>query len=318
MKIQKNIRIVVVVGLSAMLAPQFATCLAQGSLTPTGAPAPTMKTLDQIEARTPLSSFPVTITEPGSYYLTANGTVTGSAIHIQASNVTLDMNGFTLTGDGGETDYGILIDPTEQITNVSIANGKFVNFGGAVTTGSFGSDNLLVENIQMHTGTRTGVWIESNCKGAVLRNNLFVDCEDALDLVAFSGQTIRGVTIENNRVSGSPSVGVNINAQSGGTVRGVSVLNNQISGTTGTSILVSSTDSGGVQRLLIDSNHVTRDSAIGIIVPANAQATIIRNVFTGCTMSASTTGNTIGPIITTTGTLGTNGVAMSPWANFQN
>jgi hypothetical protein len=42
--------------------------LAQGSLTPPpGAPAPTMKTLDQIEARTPISSAPFTISAPGSY-----------------------------------------------------------------------------------------------------------------------------------------------------------------------------------------------------------------------------------------------------------
>ena len=33
--------------------------LAQGSLTPPGAPAPTMKTLDQIEARTPITNRPV-------------------------------------------------------------------------------------------------------------------------------------------------------------------------------------------------------------------------------------------------------------------
>lgn len=48
---------------------------AQGSLTPPGAPEPTMKTLDQIEARTPISSAPFTIIRPGSYYLTTNLTV---------------------------------------------------------------------------------------------------------------------------------------------------------------------------------------------------------------------------------------------------
>lgn len=37
---------------------------------PPGAPAPTMKTLDQVEARTPIgpSTDPVTISVPGSYY----------------------------------------------------------------------------------------------------------------------------------------------------------------------------------------------------------------------------------------------------------
>jgi hypothetical protein len=56
---------------------------AQGSLTPPpGAPAPVMKSLDQVEARTPVvagqpevainGSGTITISQPGSYYLTKN------------------------------------------------------------------------------------------------------------------------------------------------------------------------------------------------------------------------------------------------------
>jgi hypothetical protein len=44
---------------SCILNP--ASLSAQGSLTPPGAPAPTMKTLTQIEPRTPISSLPFTI-----------------------------------------------------------------------------------------------------------------------------------------------------------------------------------------------------------------------------------------------------------------
>jgi hypothetical protein len=55
-----------------------------------------------------------------------------------------------------------------------------------------------------------------------------------------------------------------------------------------------------------------------LFVPANARATVTRNVLTGCTLSVSSTGNTVGPTITTIGVLSTNGVDISPWANFQN
>src|SRR3954451_7441888 len=83
---------------------------AQGSLTPPAGPAPTMKTLDQVEARTiinatktpgdPTNQF--IISAPGSYYLTGNITgVSGkNAISINASNVAVDLNGFTITGTG--------------------------------------------------------------------------------------------------------------------------------------------------------------------------------------------------------------------------
>src|SRR6516164_6192771 len=71
---------------------------AAGPLTPPGAPAPTMKSLQEIEPRTLIASLPYTITNSGSYYLSNNLTVaTGDAITISTNGVTLDLNGFTIT-----------------------------------------------------------------------------------------------------------------------------------------------------------------------------------------------------------------------------
>src|SRR5437588_4797633 len=74
--------------------------VAQGNLTPLNAPNPTMKSLDQIEPRTPISSLPLAITSSGSYYLTTNLTgVSGSdGITVTATDVTLDLNGYSLIG----------------------------------------------------------------------------------------------------------------------------------------------------------------------------------------------------------------------------
>ena len=115
--------------------------LAQGSLTPPGAPGPTMKSLAQIESRTPISSAPYTITTSGSYYLTTNLTVaTGDAITINADGVTLDLNGFTISSTASPaTGTAILLTipaNTSYRRNIAIHNGPLK--GGSSTGPGFG------------------------------------------------------------------------------------------------------------------------------------------------------------------------------------
>jgi hypothetical protein len=103
---------------------------AQGSLTPPpGVPGPTMKSLDQIEPRIPISSTPFIITSSGSYYLTTNLHVTnGDAIDIDTNQVTLDLNGFTISSsDPGASAYAILLAVPGGNSNVTIFNGHIVS-----------------------------------------------------------------------------------------------------------------------------------------------------------------------------------------------
>jgi parallel beta-helix repeat protein len=103
--------------------------LGQGSLTPPGAPAPTMKTLSQVEPRTPISALPFTVTNGGSFYLTANlvGPAGTNGITIAVSDVTLDLAGFALIGTAGSSN-GISVWGTR--TNLAIANGAVRAWGG--------------------------------------------------------------------------------------------------------------------------------------------------------------------------------------------
>lgn len=85
----------------AMASPHIAAH-ADGPPGPPGSDAARMKTLNQVEPRQVVDSLPFIITNSGPYVLTAN--LTGGSkqdgITIQADSVTLDLNGFTLQGDG--------------------------------------------------------------------------------------------------------------------------------------------------------------------------------------------------------------------------
>ena len=132
---------------------------AQGSLTPPGAPAPSMRTLDQIEARIPISSLPFTISSSGSYYLTGN--LSGATgITITASDVTLDLNGFALTGSAAT---GSAISATSQ-SNLVIRNGALVGWTGAAVVNLNSSPSVSVERIMISgsTGAGGGIYVGAN------------------------------------------------------------------------------------------------------------------------------------------------------------
>ncbi len=116
----KILRALLVLGTVLLFGQQL---FGQGPLNPTAAPMPTMKSLDQIEARTPISSAPYTISSRGSYYLTGNMSVaSGNAITIAASGVTLDLNGFTIySNDANANGTGILIN--SGLSDITIVNG---------------------------------------------------------------------------------------------------------------------------------------------------------------------------------------------------
>src|SRR5665213_1271543 len=159
------------------LPAPFSICFAQGVLTPPGAPAPTMKSLDQIEARTPITNTAslVIITQPGSYYLTHNLTVSsGDGIDINVSGVTLDLNGFTISSTvASATGSGILLG--SALSDLTICNGHIrgsvtnngsgVYGGGGFGTGIYynGSSpvNILVSRVSVSRCLFCGIYLST-------------------------------------------------------------------------------------------------------------------------------------------------------------
>jgi hypothetical protein len=125
--------------------------LAQGPLNPPGPPAATMKSLEQIdtrldgtnsrieqldakaEKRIPISDTTTpgnntahhVISEPGSYYLTGNLSVTKThGIQVSAADVTVDLNGFQIRRVAGSGGIGVNIGTFARVT---VRNGSITS-----------------------------------------------------------------------------------------------------------------------------------------------------------------------------------------------
>jgi hypothetical protein len=210
-----------------------AATYAQGPLTPPGPPAPMMKTLEQIEPRTAITTMPYSITQPGSYYLTTNLTgVTGNhGIVIFADNVTLDMNGFTLFGVPG-AGRGIVIPGVQY--NITVGNGTVRDWPfDAVSADSV--RNSRFERLRVSHNGGSGITVGDACA--------VVDClvmSNAVKGISVGkGSVVRGCTAQSNGDAG-------ITTGSGGLVADCAVVSNALDGiVTGDATTVNNTTSSG-------------------------------------------------------------------------
>jgi hypothetical protein len=194
---------------------QLATTFAQGSLTPPGAPAPTMKTLDQIEPRTIITDLPFAITSRGSYYFTNNMGVGGSlGITVASDDVTLDLRGFTLSGALG---YGTGVVVTTTVKNLVIRNGTIRGWDYPVLATN--ASNSHYENLQVYFSATQGMTVGDN---SVVEGCTF-EWNAAYGLSAGQGCVVSKCTFKGN-------AGLGLNIGAGGLVKDCSVVQNASDG----------------------------------------------------------------------------------------
>lgn len=162
----------------ALLASAIASASLAGPLNPPGgAPQSTGRFGPRIEINdlnTPGDANSVyKITQAGSYYFGRNlvGQDAKHGIQIEASNVTIDMNGFTLQGVerlGASLD-GIRIFSDQA--NVTIRNGQIADFGGDGIEGNIARQCTIEDVVVTDCGLR-GISIDS---GASIRRCLAID-----------------------------------------------------------------------------------------------------------------------------------------------
>ncbi|MCK6455999.1 MAG: hypothetical protein L6Q92_05655 [Phycisphaerae bacterium] len=148
-----------------------------GSLTPPLGPiGPTMKTLVEVEPRTPVQSLPGSasavhvISAPGSYYLTADvlGQPGKHAIDVTAVNgVTIDLRGFALRAVVGS------LDGINAAGDLAVRNGSAIGWSNGVNV----CNNALLENLRF-SGCAVGATV---CRGQV------IDCVAQQNQIGFAG-----------------------------------------------------------------------------------------------------------------------------------
>ena len=314
--------------LSTLLLP-LSTVFAQGSLTPPSAPAPGMKTLAQIEPRTPIS-FAITITSPGSYYLTTNISVaSGNAITISTNDVTLDLNGFAVTA--GTAGKGIVVPSAQK--NIAIHHGTVRNcpsdgINTSTVLGGLFSDLILANNGGggLVAGPSSVV---KNCSATTNASGLSVGDGSTISHCTARGNSIGIGSGEKCLITAcvaSYNTGDGIAVALGSTVSDCLAGNNAGDGiqatddcrVTGCHCTSNGSDgssygihlTGNYAR--IESNHLVDNNGRNLKLDPGSGTLVIRNTVGGGSFSVPV-GNLVGPLLSTPAAVLTNN---NPNANF--
>lgn len=336
---------------STLVVMVLAGLAAGGPLVPAAGPVnSTMKTLAEVEPRTAINATNTPgdaasvfrITQSGSYYLTGNVSVPvgKSGIVVAASNVTLDLNGFTIEGQAGSLSgvfssgergvrvrNGTVVGMPQSGVRMSMADAgaEAYEVTNVTVRGSGGSGieitDGLVRACQVTACGTVGVWITTDTSSMVEETsvtacgNTGILMQEGIVRGCVVKGTPTGVSLASGTVKDCTAIGNNIGVVLGrGQVVDCSALGNVSTG-----ILV---NGGGTVRgnvisaptLVVNTVGIRVETTDGSLIEGNtvvrqntgvscatANNLIVKNGFRGCTNAVNLAANNrLGPLVSAT------------------
>jgi len=257
-------------------------------------------------AQTTISSCGILNIAGETFILNQNISTSGTCFTIEADDITLDGNGFTITGDG--TGVGVL-------TIVSFDRGLRGVFGGRPggnsTTGNTisgnsagigfngGVNNSIIGNTVSGNASNEGIFLNGGENNSVIGNTVTDNGFTGIAINSSDGNSITG-----NTVSGSTNTGIAIVSSNNN-----DVSNNDLSNNVGTGIRlntssnnnisgnsISNSNNDGISLFLSNSNSISDNTVSGsgngirLFLPSDNNQ-IFNNNFIDNTTQASDSGS---------------------------
>ncbi|MDB4511910.1 right-handed parallel beta-helix repeat-containing protein [Arenicella sp.] len=207
---------------------------------------------------------------------------------IAAHNITIDLNGFTVSGDSNLRGFYI-----RDFDNLKVINGTINGFWSGVQ--AFNSDNLTVDNVKFY---KTGHAITSQGgNSASIGNNKFIatratavvlnagiighssnanniynnEFQQTFSAIEICGEPAQRNNIVNNRMWKTADFGIRLNHASYN-----KILNNQLLETSGSAIRL---DDSSYNQII--ENTLSEGDASGITLATNSSTGCLNNTFDG-------------------------------------